>query len=317
MRTCLIVCALIALPVNYPAVAQTRTSASYSITTETINGGGARTASANYTNDGSIGGITGISTVAAPAETAKHGYIGQLYDVTGLVVVPAASSAYENATLQLIARQVLDDASLLAVSANSVAWGVVSGPITGISSSGLATAGTVVQDTSATVQGSYQGFTGSTTFTVLLSLTPTTWRQVWYNTAVNSGNAAGTADPYRTGVKNLVVFAHLGPNQNPASAQSSQLPQPQFSQPQQVQASQPQQVQASQFQQAQASGGNLYFSFTQPAGVSGVTYGAEWSATLQNDWQPIPDTGIGTQHIFSVPIGTKPQLFLRLTVSEP
>jgi hypothetical protein len=32
---------------------------------------------------------------------------------------------------------------------------------------------------------------------------------------------------------------------------------------------------------------------------------------------PIADTGTGTTHTFSVPIGTHPQLFLRLTVSEP
>ena len=63
-----------------------RTSANYTIATDTADAGGRRTTSANYTNDGSLGGVAGISTVAAPAETAKHGYLGQLSAVTGLVL---------------------------------------------------------------------------------------------------------------------------------------------------------------------------------------------------------------------------------------
>jgi len=129
------------------------------------------------------------------------------------------------------------------------------------------------------------------TFTTLTALDD--WRQAWYGPgATNSGPAADSADPYERGLTNLEVFAFFGPTQNPATAQVSQLPDPQM------------------------SGGNFVCSFTQPAGVSGVTYGAEWSATLQNDWQPVPDTGTGTQHVFSMPIGNT-RYFLRLTVSDP
>jgi len=49
--------------------------------------------------------------------------------------------------------------------------------------------------------------------------------------------------------------------------------------------------------------------------VSGVTYGEDWSATLQNEWQPVPDTGTAPQHTFSVPIGSNTKLFLRLTIA--
>ena len=35
----------------------------------------------------------GLSTAASPAETAKHGYVGQLYDVTGLTLTAAPSPA--------------------------------------------------------------------------------------------------------------------------------------------------------------------------------------------------------------------------------
>jgi hypothetical protein len=45
--------------------------------------------------------------------------------------------------------------------------------------------------------------------------------------------------------------------------------------------------------------------------------GAEWSATLQNDWLPVPDTGTGALHLFSVPIGSNEQLFLRLKITSP
>ena len=70
--------------------------------------------------------------------------------------------------------------------------------------------------------------------------------------------------------------------------------------------------------QPQASGGNYVITFTQPAGVSGVTYGAEWKADLSSGtWTPIGDSGTGTTHTFSVPIGSNPQIFMRLKVSSP
>jgi hypothetical protein len=54
--------------------------------------------------------------------------------------------------------------------------------------------------------------------------------------------------------------------------------------------------------------------------VSGITYGAQWSATLQpNDWHAITDTGDSSAtppgHLFSVPMATNTQLFMRLTVT--
>ena len=147
-----------------------RTSANYSIATEIADQGGRRTTSANYTNDGSAGGVAGISTVAAPVETAKHGYLGQLYDVIGLTLTSASPDVNEGATDPLAAWQALDDASFLAVPAASVAWSVASGPLTGISAAGVASAGLVYQNTLATAQGVYQGRTGTLPLTVLDAL---------------------------------------------------------------------------------------------------------------------------------------------------
>jgi hypothetical protein len=148
---------LIAFSSVVAVLAGPRQSADYSIAAESANSGGARSTSISYSHDGSLGGIVGVSTVATPTETAKHGYLGQLYEVTGLALNSTPASIDETATRQLAAWKALDDDSYLAVNAAAVAWSVVTGPLTGISSAGLATAGTVYQDTSATVQGSHGG----------------------------------------------------------------------------------------------------------------------------------------------------------------
>jgi hypothetical protein len=154
-----------------------RASASYSITTDTANFGGIRTTSSAYTNDGCVGVVGGVSTVAAPAEFAKAGFAGQLYDPNALSVTAATSPAtvVSGANLQLNAWQNLDDSSFLAVAPGSVAWSVVSGPITGIDSTGLAMAGLVQQghvkgrdNDTAMVRGAYGGFTGLLSVTVEL-----------------------------------------------------------------------------------------------------------------------------------------------------
>ena len=60
------------------------------------------------------------------------------------------------------------------------------------------------------------------------------------------------------------------------------------------------------------------FSFTPPAGVSGVTYTAQSTTSLNPaNWQPVPDAGGGGVHVFSIPITPGAQVFLRLVVSDP
>jgi probable HAF family extracellular repeat protein len=124
--------------------------------------------------------------------------------------------------------------------------------------------------------------------------TPQSWQQSWFIGSTNS--AAYGADPYHTGVQNIAVYAFFGPYQDPSTVSASQLP------------------------QVQISGGNLFYNFTEPAGVSGITYGAQSSTTLQpNGWQAVTDTGDPSAsppvHVFSVPTGTNSQLFMRLTVT--
>jgi len=52
--------------------------------------------------------------------------------------------------------------------------------------------------------------------------------------------------------------------------------------------------------------------------VHGITYGAEWSATLAAaSWTPVPDTGTGTTHTFAIPIGSNTAMFMRFVVTTP
>lgn len=150
-----------------PAQASSRSSAAYSIPADTIEAGGRRVTSAAYTIDGSLGGIGGIGTAAAPATTAKHSYIGQLYDLTNVIITASPATVNEGATRQLAATATLDDGTALTPALTDVTWSVVNGPITSVNASGLATAGLVYENTPATVQGAYFGRAGTLGLIVL------------------------------------------------------------------------------------------------------------------------------------------------------
>jgi hypothetical protein len=72
-----------------------------------------------------------------------------------------------------------------------------------------------------------------------------------------------------------------------------------------------------QFPQPQRVGDDFVIRFTQPAGATGLRYGAEWSATLlPGSWQEVSDTGSGDEHRFAIPVTGASQGFIRLKVSE-
>lgn len=145
-------------------------SADYAIPAATLDSGGGKSSSLNYANDGSAGGLAGISTAPDSATTAKHGYIGQLYDITGLQLTADPQDVPEGQDTQLDALAVADDDSLVGLDAAGIGWSVVSGPLLSISESGLATAGLVYQDTPATVEGTFGGFTETLGLLVLDTL---------------------------------------------------------------------------------------------------------------------------------------------------
>jgi len=191
-----------------------RTSASYSLPTDTTDAGGGRTASASYSNDASIGGVVGRSTVAVPAETIRHGYIGQLYEVTGLQPAASPATVNEGTTRQITASFLLDDATTFAVPAASVTWSVLNGPLI-INASGLTLGGTVYQDTAATVQGVLAGQTGTLGLTVRdINLDNfgtyagdgivDSWQVQYFG--LNNPNAGPTADPDGDGHNNFFEY---------------------------------------------------------------------------------------------------------------
>ncbi len=146
-----------------------RSSGSYSIPSEINDLAGGRATSANYTNIASVGPFGGITSVSSPAETNKSGYVGQLYDIIALsVTAPPSSNLNETGNRQLVAAPLADDnTTLAALNPSTVSWSIVNGPIASISSSGLATAGNVYQDTTATVAGAANSLSGQLSLTIL------------------------------------------------------------------------------------------------------------------------------------------------------
>lgn len=127
------------------------------------------------------------------------------------------------------------------------------------------------------------------TITIIITDSMDGWRTLNFGSAANSGIGANTEDADFDGVANLIEYAF---GLNPNSGSSLQSP------------------------PAVLSGGNLFFSYTQPPGVSCINYGAEWSTDLI-EWFPITDSGSGNNHIFSVPVGTNPKMFMRHRITKP
>jgi hypothetical protein len=207
------VAALALLP--FIGSAAPRTSADYSISAEALSVTGSRTESSSYTNDSDAGGVTGISSAAA--DTMKHGYAGQLYDIVALsVTAPPSDSFNENTGRQLIAAPLADDSTTLApFDPATVTWEVVAGPIASISTSGLATAATVYQDTLATVGANTSGLTGQLNLTVLNVATDDFgayagdgiddgWQVQYFGE--NNPNAGPNADPDGDGQNNRFEY---------------------------------------------------------------------------------------------------------------
>ena len=99
--------------------------------------------------------------------------------------------------------------------AASITWSIVSGPLTGINSNGLATAATVYQNTSATAQGVYAGDTGALNLTVLDTIPDNfgsyagdgigdDWQFQYFG--LSNPNAAPLLDPDHDGHNNLFEF---------------------------------------------------------------------------------------------------------------
>ena len=114
-----------------------------------------------------MGDVVGISSSAVPLLAVKHGFIGQLYEVQSLAITASPASVIEGLTTQLSSVATMDDGSLISLGGGDAQWSILSGPLVGITSGGLATAGEVFINTPAMVRGSWEGISGSLSLTVL------------------------------------------------------------------------------------------------------------------------------------------------------
>lgn len=170
--------------------------------------------SADYRQD--CGVCPEASGVAVSANYSnRSGCVGQLYDVTALTLAADPSSLNERAAAQFAAGASADDGTMIVPAPGEVRWSVVSGPVAAIAADGTATAGTVYQNTTATVRGEYSGVSGTLDVTVL-NLTaddfgpyagdglPDDWQVA--NFGEGSAEAGPAADPDGDGQINLLEY---------------------------------------------------------------------------------------------------------------
>lgn len=195
--------------------AEAGTSTNYSTNPQVIDAGGQGAASANYTADGSVGGVAGVASATSPDAIAKQGYAGQLYEISGVTVAATPATLNEGETRQLSAQATLDDATALVLDPHEVAWSVLSGPLTGISAAGVASAAIVYQNSDTSVQAAWSGMIGSLTLTVLDTNPdnygsyggdglPDSWQVQFFGP--DNPHAAPTADPDGDGQNNLLEY---------------------------------------------------------------------------------------------------------------
>jgi len=205
------------------SLAGARESTDYMIPAESLDAGGRKSTSAHYTVDASLSGIGGVSTAVAPAQTLKHGYAGQLYDVRSLVIGGTPSPVNEGATMQLSADLDGDDDSRVALPPTGVSWSVVGGPASSITAGGLLTAARVYGNEEQLVRGEHLGWV--TVFeTQVNDVDPDDWGayagdglpdgwQVVNFGPDDPGAAAPTADPDGDGQSNVFEYtAGLNPD---------------------------------------------------------------------------------------------------------
>jgi hypothetical protein len=96
-----------------------------------------------------------------PTSVIQSGFVGQLYDVTNLVLVAAPGVVVPGSTSQLTGIAQLDDGTVLALGGAEIAWNATAAPLVSINGSGLATAGPATPTQLALFSGSYAGRAGN------------------------------------------------------------------------------------------------------------------------------------------------------------
>ncbi|HBJ87640.1 MAG TPA: hypothetical protein DDZ88_28040, partial [Verrucomicrobiales bacterium] len=224
-----------------------------------------------------------------------------LSEVTAVQLAATPTTLNEGTTRQVVATATLDDATTAALLGSELNWSVLSGPISSIDSSGLATVANVYQDTAATVQGSYSGVNGTLGLTIVNVGTddlgiyasdgiPDTWQAQHFGT--NNPLGLATADASGTGQNNLLKYiAGLNPV-DPASRLLTDV-----------------------------GGGGSSHTITINPRLSDRTYTVQFSNDLSvNGWQDLTGATIqdnGQIRTVTDPDGTSTRKFYRVQVSYP
>lgn len=133
----------------------------------TLDSGGSKTTSANYTEFGSISEGFDTASVVSNGRIVKAGFLGQVFHAQSLALSANPAAVVERTSTQLSAVATMDDDTLVRLTGSDAKWSVVNGAITGITNEGVATAGHVFINAPATVRGGWDGVTGDLVLTVL------------------------------------------------------------------------------------------------------------------------------------------------------
>ncbi len=195
--------------------------AEVTLETATLDAGGGWSAAGNLTLHGSLGGFGGISAIAAPEQTVRHGYLGQLTEITALALDADPSEVEEEAATQLRAAAVHHDGIRTRLDPADPVWDSAAWPLDSIDAAGHAAAGIVYQDTPAAFGATYRGIHGAGALTVLnvdpdnfgayaADGLPDGWQVLHFG--LDNPDAAPDADPTHTGQNNSFRYiAGLNP----------------------------------------------------------------------------------------------------------
>jgi hypothetical protein len=143
------------------ASGQVRSSADYAIITDTLDFGGGLATSADYAITGSIAPVTGISESTTPVQTvARHGYIGQLYELLGYGLLASDYYPPEEGSTRIMPVRTADDGTNVILPTDGFAFAPLEGPVSSISPTGLVETATVFEDTQAIVGANSPLFEG-------------------------------------------------------------------------------------------------------------------------------------------------------------
>ncbi len=196
------------------------------LSSATIDGGGGRATSANYTIDANVGDTAGISDGNSAETVVRYGYIGRLTDIVGLTLTGTPHIVNEEDSTQLSGIVLNDDDTLTIISGGDIAWDAPEWPIASIDGAGEAVADAVYEDVAGPFAGVYSGI-GATGTLWIVDVDPDNfgmyagdglpdgWQVQYFG--IDNPDAAPDVDADGSGFTNLEEYIADTVPTNPAS----------------------------------------------------------------------------------------------------